>query len=90
MVLAPTDGGPVLNLFTARTGDNSQVVPGYGFFSLAPALILTSGMAVLKGDTFCLNALTGTTSCDDPDATVYGPIRYPDGPLPPGLRRKFG
>jgi hypothetical protein len=84
VVVAPVGGGPVLNLFTARTGDNNQVVPGYGFSSLAPGLVLTPGTASLRGDTWCLNALTGGTSCSDPDATVYGPVRYPDSPPPPG------
>jgi len=84
VVLAPLGGGPDLNLFTARTGDNNQVVPGDGFFSLAPGLVLTTGTAFLHGDVWCLNATTGGTSCDDPDATVYGPVRYPDSPPLPG------
>lgn len=77
MALVPVGGGPVLNLFTARTGDDNQVVPGYGFPSVASGLVLTPGSTSLKGDTWCLNAMTGGTSCSDPFATQYGPGRYP-------------
>ena len=77
MALVPQGGGPVLDLFTARTGDDNQVVPGYGFPSLAPGLVLTPGIANLLGDSWCLNALTGANSCLDPYATQYGPGRYP-------------
>jgi hypothetical protein len=81
--------GAALNLFTARTSDNSQVVPGYGFSAFPPGLTLTPNTAFLQGDTFCLNGSTGGTSCSDPNATQFGPVRYdypydPTVPIAPG------
>lgn len=86
--LLPTDanGNPIgasLNLFTARTSDNSQVVPGFGFSAFPSGLVLTPSTAFLQGDTFCLDGLTGGTSCADPNATQFGPYRYPFDPNSP-------
>lgn len=80
VALVPTNGGPPIYLFTARTSSNDQVVPGFGFPSLAPGLVLSPGTASLKGDQWYLNALTGGTSNLDPNATQYGPGRYGGGP----------
>ena len=77
VALVSTKGGPTINLFTARTGYNDQVVPGYGFPALAPGLVLTPGTAFLKGDTWYLDATTGDTSALNPNATQFGPLRYP-------------
>lgn len=77
-------GAPALNLFTARTGTNSQVVPGYGFTGYPPGLTLTPSTATLQGNTFYLDALTGGTSSSDPNATQYGPTRYPNSGMPGG------
>jgi hypothetical protein len=86
--LQPVDAGgnpvgPSLNLFTARTSDNSQVVPGFGFTAFPSGLALTPSTAFLQGDTFCLNGLTGGTACDGV-ATQFGPVRYPFSPGSPG------
>jgi hypothetical protein len=77
-------GSPSLNLFTARTGSNSQVVPGYGFSGSPAGLTLTPSTASLQGNTFYLDALTGGTSSLDPNATQYGPTRYPNSGGPGG------
>jgi hypothetical protein len=77
VALVPTQGGQPIFLFTARTGYNSQVVPGYGFSNLAPGLVLTPGTAFLKGDTWYLDATTGDTSASNPNATQFGSLRYP-------------
>ncbi len=69
--------GASLNLFTARTSDNSQVVPGFGFSGFPSGLVLSPSTASLQGDTFCLNGLTGGTDCTDPNATQFGPHRFP-------------
>jgi PEP-CTERM motif-containing protein len=69
--------GPSLNLFTARTSSNSQVVPGYGFASFPSGLTLTPGTAFINGATFFLSGATGGTTGLEPDATQFGPIRYP-------------
>ena len=69
VALVPTNGGPTINLFTARTGYNDQVVPGYGFPALAPGLVLVPGNAFLKGDQWYLDAATGDTSASNPNAT---------------------
>jgi hypothetical protein len=85
-VLEPFGGGPALNLFTARTWDTNQVVPGFGFTSLAPGLVLTPGTATLIGDQWCLDPTTGAASsgaaCTG-DQTQYGPGRYPGDVLGP-------
>jgi hypothetical protein len=70
-------GAVALNLFTARTSSNSQAVPGYGFVSFPSGLTLTPSTASLSGDTFFLSGATGGTSGAEPDATQFGPIRYP-------------
>jgi hypothetical protein len=69
--------GAALNLFTARTSDNNQVVPGYGFSTFPSGLTLTPGTSTLNGDMFFLDGLTGDTSSLDPNATQFGPVRYP-------------
>ena len=75
--------GPSMNLFTARTSDNNQVVPGFGFSGFPAGLVLSPTTATLRGNTFCLNGLTGGTDCTDPNATQFGPQRYPyPGPDP--------
>ncbi|MGB7554247.1 MAG: PEP-CTERM sorting domain-containing protein [Candidatus Korobacteraceae bacterium] len=79
VALVPTNGGTPLFLFTARTGAGDQVVPGYGFPGFPPGLVLTPGSAFLHGDQWYLDALTGSTSSSDPNATQYGPTRYQGG-----------
>lgn len=76
-------GASSLNLFTARTSDNNQVVPGFGFSSFPTGLVLSPTTATLQGDTFCLNGLTGGTDCADSSATQFGPYRYPVDPANP-------
>ena len=63
--------GTTLDLFTARTSSNSQVVPGFGFPSFPPELSLSPGVATLQGDTFFI-PMFGNTQ--------YGPGRYGGGP----------
>jgi PEP-CTERM motif-containing protein len=70
-------GASSLNLFTARTSDNNQVVPGFGFSGFPSGLVLSPTTSTLQGNTFCLNGLTGGTDCTDPGATQFGPNRYP-------------
>jgi hypothetical protein len=77
-------GGPSLNLFTARTGSNNQVVPGVGFTGFPAGLTLTPSTASLQGNTFYLNPATGGTSSGDPNASQYGPTRYPNTGAPGG------
>lgn len=76
--------GASLNLFTARTSDNNQVIPGFGFPLVLSGLTLTPSTAFLQGDTFCLNGATGGTSCSDANATQFGPTRYPFDLTNPG------
>lgn len=75
--LVPTTAGPAINLFTARTGASNQVVPGFGFPTLPPGLVLTPATSSLIADTWFLDGLTGGTSSADLNATQYGPCRYP-------------
>jgi hypothetical protein len=70
-------GGPSLNLFTARTSSNNQVVPGFGFTGFPAGLTLSPTTATLQGNTFYLDPGTGGTSSGDPNATQYGPNRFP-------------
>ena len=79
--LQPVNGGATLNLFTARTSDNSQVVPGFGFSGFPSGLVLLPLTTSLLGNTFCLNGLTGGTDCADSNATQYGPNRYDFDPI---------
>jgi hypothetical protein len=80
---APT-GGPSLNLFTARTGSNNQVVPGVGFTGFPAGLTLTPSTAILQGNTFYLDPTNGSTSNTDSNASQYGPTRYPNTGAPGG------
>jgi len=77
-------GGPSLNLFTARTGSNNTVVPGVGFTGFPAGLTLTPSTATLTNNTFFLDPGTGGTSNADPNATQYGPTRFPDTGKPGG------
>lgn len=76
-------GDPALNLFTARTSSNSQVVPGFGFSSFPSGLTLTPATAFLTGNTFFLSGSTGGTTGVEADATQFGPVRYPFVPGDP-------
>ncbi len=74
-LIDPITHAPVLDLFTARTGSTSQVVPGFGFSQMPAGLVLTPATSTLQGDSFALTDFgTGNGS------TTYGPSRYGGGP----------
>ncbi len=70
-LIDPSTSLTVFDLFTARTGSNSQVVPGFGLPSFLPGLVLTPGVSTLQGDQFVLTDFGGTQ---------YGPNRFNGGP----------